>query len=203
MIFATKLWFFYIYQIFHVDFFWNSAYFCGKNAPIAKQNASVVKQKEKSIERQVFDLLKEKGMTFASAESCTGGNIAHLITLIPGSSEVFRGGAVTYATPTKTKVLKVPKKTIDTDGVVSRRVVEAMAIGTRNLMEADFGVATTGVAGPSGGTDENPVGTVWIGVATPNGTVSERVNFGKGRRKVIRQATLEAYRLLYEAVKRC
>lgn len=161
-----------------------------------------MKQKEKSIERQVFDLLKEKGMTFASAESCTGGNIAHLITLIPGSSEVFRGGAVTYATPTKTKVLKVPKKVIDTDGVVSRRVVEAMAIGTRNLMEADFGVATTGVAGPSGGTDENPVGTVWIGVATPNGTVSERVNFGKGRRKVIRQATLEAYRLLFEAVKR-
>ena len=160
-----------------------------------------MKQTEKSIEQQVFDLLKSKGKTFASAESCTGGNIAHLITLSPGSSDVFRGGAVTYATPTKTKVLGVRKEVIDSDGVVSRRVVEAMAIGTRDLMEADFGVATTGVAGPSGGSEENPVGTVWIGVATPHGTISERINFGKGRRKVIRQATLEAYRLLYEAIK--
>lgn len=160
-----------------------------------------MKPKAQSIEREVFELLKQRGMTFASAESCTGGNIAHLITLIPGSSEVFRGGAVTYATPTKTKVLGVPKETIDADGVVSRNVVEAMAQGTRKLMEADFGVATTGVAGPSGGTEENPVGTVWIGVATPNGTVSECVHLGKGRRKVIRQATLEAYRLLYEAIK--
>ena len=70
-------------------------------------------QKSKSIEREVFDLLRSKGMTFASAESCTGGNIAHLITLIPGSSEVFRGAAVTYATPTKTKVLGVPKEVIE------------------------------------------------------------------------------------------
>lgn len=162
--------------------------------------SSAMKQESTNIERKVFDLLKSKGMTFASAESCTGGNIAHLITLIPGSSEVFRGGAVTYATPTKTKVLGVPKKVIDKNGVVSKRVVEAMAEGTRNLMEADFGVATTGVAGPGGGTEETPVGTVWIGVASKHGTVSKLCHFGKGRRKVIRQATLEAYELLYEAI---
>ena len=154
----------------------------------------------KNIEREVFDLLKSKGMTFASAESCTGGNIAHLITLIPGSSEVFRGGAVTYATPTKTKVLGVPKKIIDADGVVSRNVVEAMARGTRELMEADFGVATTGVAGPGGGTEETPVGTVWIGVASKHGTISKLCHFEKGRRHVIKQATLEAYELLREAI---
>ena len=94
-----------------------------------------MKQNCKSIEREVFDLLKSKGMTIASAESCTGGNIAHLITLIPGSSEVFRGGAVTYATPTKTKVLGVPEKIIESDGVVSRKVVESMAEGTCQLME--------------------------------------------------------------------
>ena len=123
-----------------------------------------MEKSEKRIERQVFDLLKDKGMTFASAESCTGGNIAHFITLIPGSSEVFRGGAVTYATPTKTKVLGVPAKTIERYGVVSREVAEAMAKGTQKLMEADFGIATTGVAGPSGGTEQNPVGTVWIGI---------------------------------------
>lgn len=161
-----------------------------------------MEQNNKTVERKVFDLLKNKGLTFASAESCTGGNIAHLITLIPGSSEVFRGGAVTYATPTKTKVLGVPKETIDADGVVSRRVVEAMAQGTRELMEADFGVATTGVAGPGGGTEDTPVGTVWIGVASQRGTVSKLCHFGKGRRQVIRQATIEAYELLLEAIRK-
>lgn len=167
---------------------------------IFAENSSVMKETSESIERKVFYLLKSKGMTFASAESCTGGNIAHLITLIPGSSEVFRGGAVTYATPTKTKVLGVPKNYIDTDGVVSRRVAESMAMGTRDLLEADFGVATTGVAGPSGGTEETPVGTVWIGVAGKHGTISELCRFKGGRGNVIRRATLRAYELLYEAI---
>lgn len=165
-------------------------------------NRSNMSQNNKSIEQEVFELLKSKGKTFASAESCTGGNIAHRITLIPGSSEVFRGGAVTYATPTKTKVLGVPEAYIKSDGVVSRRVVESMAMGTRKLMEADFGVATTGVAGPGGGTEATPVGTVWIGVATPHATYSKLCLFGKGRSKVIRQATQEAYELLYEAIRR-
>ena len=91
---------------------------------------------ENRIEKAVFDLLINKGMTFASAESCTGGNIAHLITLIPGSSEVFRGAAVTYATPTKTKVIGVPATLIEQFGVVSREVAESMAQGVRRLMEA-------------------------------------------------------------------
>lgn len=154
----------------------------------------------KSIERKVFEILRSRGLTFASAESCTGGNIAHLITLIPGSSEVFRGGAVTYATPTKTKVLGVPKAIIDSEGVVSKSVVESMAIGVRRLMEADFGVATTGVAGPGGGTEATPVGTVWIAVASKQGVRSKLCHFGKGRRHVIRQATLEVYELLFEAL---
>ena len=134
--------------------------------------------------------------TFASAESCTGGNIAHRITLIPGSSEVFKGTAVTYATPMKTKVLGVPVETIEKHGVVSQEVVEGMAVGVRNLMESDFGVATTGVAGPSGGTEENPVGTVWIGVASAKGVVSKRFNFGKDRENVINRATIAAYEML-------
>ena len=155
---------------------------------------------DQSIERTVFDLLKNKGMTFASAESCTGGNIAHVITLIPGSSEVFKGTAVTYATSMKTKVLGVPAETIKEFGVVSQEVVETMATGVRNLMEADFGVATTGVAGPSGGTEENPVGTVWIGVASPKGVVSKRFNFGKDRENVINRATIAAYEMLRECI---
>ena len=151
---------------------------------------------DQPIERTVFDLLINRCKTFASAESCTGGNIAHVITLIPGSSEVFKGTAVTYATPMKTKVLGVPAKTIEKHGVVSQEVVEGMAAGVRQLMEADFGVATTGVAGPSGGTEENPVGTVWIGVATPNKVVSKRFNFGKDRENVINRATIMAYEML-------
>ena len=153
---------------------------------------------DEPIERVVFELLNNRHQTFASAESCTGGNIAHRITLIPGSSEVFRGAAVTYATPTKTKVLGVPAETIEKHGVVSQPVVEGMAKGVRELMEADFGLATTGVAGPSGGTEENPVGTVWIGLATHEKVVSKRFNFGKDRENVINRATIAAYEMLRE-----
>ena len=155
---------------------------------------------DQPIERVVFNLLINKGLTFASAESCTGGNIAHVFTLIPGSSEAFKGTAVTYATPTKTKVLGVPTETIEKYTVVSQQVVEGMAEGVRNLMEADFGVATTGVAGPSGGTDENPVGTVWIGVASKESVVSKRFNFGKDRENVINSATIAAYEMLRESI---
>ena len=155
---------------------------------------------DQPIERTVFDLLKNKGMTFASAESCTGGNIAHVITLIPGSSEVFKGTAVTYATPMKTKVLGVTAEMIEKQGVISQEVVESMATGVRDLMEADFGVATTGVAGPSGGSEENPVGTVWIGVASAKGVVSKRFNFGKDRENVINRATIAAYEMLRQQI---
>jgi len=160
----------------------------------------IFSMEDKPIERVVFDLLINKGMTFASAESCTGGNIAHVITLIPGSSEIFKGTAVTYATPMKTKVLGVPAETIENHGVVSQPVVEAMAKGARDLMEADFGVATTGVAGPSGGTEEIPVGTVWIGVASAHGVVSKRFNFGKDRENVINRATIAAYEMLRQQI---
>lgn len=151
---------------------------------------------DQPIERTVFDLLINKGKTFALDESCTGGNIAHVITLIPGSSKVFKGAAVTYANATKTKVLGVPSEMIERRGVVSQDVVESMAKGVRNLMDADYGVATTGIAGPSGGTDENPVGTVWIGVASALGVVSKCFNFGKDRENIINRATIAAYEML-------
>ena len=155
---------------------------------------------DQPIERTVFDLLNSKGMTFASAESCTGGNIAHVITLIPGSSEVFKGTAVTYATPMKTKVLSVPAEMIEKCGVVSQEVVESMAIGVRDLMEADFGVATTGVAGPSGVVECKPVGTVWIGVASAKGVGSKCFNFCKDCENVINRATIAAYEMLRQQI---
>ena len=151
---------------------------------------------DQPIERTVFDLLINKEKTFALAESCTGGNIAHVITLIPGSSKVFKGAAVTYANATKTKVLGVPSEMIEKQGVVSQDVVESMAKGVRNLMDADYGVATTGIAGPSGGTDENPIGTVWIGVASASNVVSKCFNFGMDRENVINRATIAAYEML-------
>ena len=166
----------------------------GKLKQLISEN--IFATQDQPIERAVFDLLINKGKTFASAESCTGGNIAHVFTLIPGSSEVFKGTAVTYATPMKTKVLGVPTETIERYGVVSQQVVEGMAKGVHDLMEADFGVATTGVAGPSGGTEENPMGTVWIGVASAHGVVSQRFNFGKDRENVINRATIMAYEML-------
>ena len=156
----------------------------------------VFAMQDQPIERTVFDLLINKEKTFALAESCTGGNIAHVITLIPGSSKVFKGAAVTYANATKTKVLGVPSEMIEKRGVVSQDVVESMAKGVRNLMDADYGVATTGIAGPSGGTDENPVGTVWIGVASASGVVSKCFNFGKDRENIINRATIAAYEML-------
>ena len=156
----------------------------------------IFSMQDQPIERTVLDLLINKGLTFASAESCTGGNIAHVFTLIPGSSQAFKGGVVTYATPTKTKVLGVPSEIIEKYGVVSQEVVESMASGVRNLMEADFGVATTGIAGPSGGTDETPVGTMWVAVASSNGVISKYFNFGKDRVNVINRATIAAYEML-------
>ena len=153
-----------------------------------------------NIVQEVFDLLMKQGMTFASAESCTGGNIAHQITLIAGSSNIFKGTAVTYATPMKTKVLGVPAKTIEKYTVVSQQVVEGMAIGVRNLMEADFGVATTGVAGPGGGSALTPVGTVWIGVASKDGVVSHCYHFKGNRVEIINQATFTAYEMLKQQI---
>ena len=156
----------------------------------------VFAMQDQPIERTVFDLLINKEKTFALAESCTGGNIAHVITLIPGSSKVFKGAVVAYANTAKTKVLGVPAEMIEKHGVVSQDVVESMANGIRCLMEADYGVATTGIAGPSGGTDENPVGTVWIGVASALGVVSKCFNFGKDRENIINRATIAAYEML-------
>ena len=148
------------------------------------------------IVKSVFANLRETGRTFASAESCTGGNIAHLITMIPGSSWVFRGGAVTYATETKTDVIGVPAEIINRYGVVSSQVAEKMAEGVRSVMKSDFGVATTGVAGPDGGTAETPVGTIWIAVATPEKTLSQCLHLSNDRLENIEQASYEVYRML-------
>ena len=142
-------------------------------------------------------LLAHKGLTVSTAESCTGGLIAAAIVDVPGASEVFPGGAVTYAASVKTALLGVPEEMIRERGVVSREVAEAMANGARKRFDTDCAVSVTGLAGPGGGTAETPVGRVYIGVAVGEKTVVFREDFA-GDRNAVRQAAKEtAIRRLY------
>ncbi|MBQ7533809.1 MAG: competence/damage-inducible protein A [Bacteroidales bacterium] len=155
---------------------------------------------EKPIAEAVLEKLKAVGKTLASAESCTGGTIAKMITAIPGSSEVFKGTVVSYATSVKEEVLGVNHDDVEKYTVVSQQVAEQMATGVRTLLKTDYAVATTGVAGPGGATEENPVGTVWIAVAGPNGVVSKRCNFGKDRGNNIERASITALEMVRQYV---
>ncbi len=149
-----------------------------------------------TLEAVVGQLLKEKQKTLSTAESCTGGYIAHLITSIAGSSEYFEGSVVSYSNNVKMNVLHVPETALTEHGAVSREVVEAMAQGAKELIKTDYAVATSGIAGPTGGTDEKPVGTTWIAVATPDKTVSKLFHFGEHRGRNIRRAALAALEML-------
>lgn len=157
---------------------------------------------EISIAEAVLKILKSNGKTVASAESCTGGTIAKMITAIPGSSAVFKGTVVSYAIEVKENVLGVSHLDIEKYTVVSQQVVEQMAIGVRNLLKTDYAVATTGIAGPDGGTELTPVGTVWIAVATPNGVVSKINNFGKDRGNNIERASITALEMLRQELRK-
>ncbi len=137
-------------------------------------------------------LLKEQHKTLATAESCTGGNIAHQLTLIPGSSTYFKGSVVSYANEVKEHVLGVSKNDIEIYGAVSRPVVEQMARGVQCLMNTDCAIAVSGIAGPGGGTPEKPVGTVWIAVACGDKLHSEMFVFGNNREYNIERATHRA-----------
>ncbi len=129
----------------------------------------------KSLENALVAQLKEKGLTVAFAESCTGGMIARRVVDIPGCSAVFAGGAVTYANEAKIKMLGVKPETLDAHGAVSAETATEMARGIRQTLDADIGVSVTGIAGPDGGTPEKPVGTVYIGVSTKDGETVKRL----------------------------
>lgn len=148
-----------------------------------------------TLEHAVGCLLKAAGKTLSAAESCTGGNIAHMITSVPGASSYFLGSVTSYAVSVKESVLGVPEETIRTYGVVSAEVAAAMAEGVRRLTGSDYAVATTGLAGPDGD-GVNPVGTVWIGVAGPDGTVTESKVYHNDRKRNIERFTASALDLL-------
>jgi nicotinamide-nucleotide amidase len=151
-----------------------------------------------SMEQTVVSLLKEKGMTFATAESCTGGLIANRITNVAGSSEVFTHGFVTYANEAKTGMLGVPAEEIAVHGAVSEVVARLMAEGALRVSGAAIAVSVTGIAGPGGGSDEKPVGTAWIGLATRGGaTEAFRIYHPRNRKDfklAVSQSALEAVR---------
>ena len=175
--------------------------------------AKIAELKEIIGERLLFDgdltperiLLKEltdRQLTVATAESCTGGNIAHLITSIPGSSAAMMGGVVSYTNDVKHRVLGVSSESLERFGAVSIPVVEQMAEGARRVAAADVAMATSGIAGPGGGSAEKPVGTVCIAVATPEGTVSDTFHFPGSRERVIERASRTAIILAIRAIRR-
>ena len=132
---------------------------------------------------------RARGWRVTTAESCTGGLIAGLLTAIGGSSDVVDGGAVTYSNAAKTRMLGVPPETIAAEGAVSEAVARAMADGARRTADVDLAIAVTGVAGPGGGTAAKPVGLVWFGLASPAGVIAESRIF-PGDRTAIRMATV-------------
>ncbi len=149
-----------------------------------------------TMESVVGQLLREKGMTVSTAESCTGGNIAHLITSIAGSSDYFKGSVVAYSNEIKEQFLGVPHQIMVNNGAVSEQTVIAMAEGIRSRFATDYAIAVSGVAGPGGGTDEKTVGTTWIAVVTPTETITKKFLLGDHRGRNIRKASLAALNML-------
>jgi competence/damage-inducible protein CinA-like protein len=153
-------------------------------------------ENEEPLELVTGRLLTSKAWSLCTAESCTGGEIAHLITSVPGSSNYYKGSVIAYDNSVKMKLLGVGEETIQTYGAVSEAVVKEMAEGAKKLFNAGFAVATSGIAGPDGGTDEKPVGTLWIAVASEKGTVAEKRIFGNDRISNIKRFSLAALNLL-------
>lgn len=149
-----------------------------------------------AMEKAIGDALLAKQKTVATAESCTGGNIAKMLTSVPGSSVYFLGSIVSYSNAAKTNLLGVDVLDIEKYGAVSETVARQMAIGARKKLNADFAIATTGVAGPDGGTEEKPVGTVWIAVAAEAGTYVKKFQFEKDRGRNVLRSSLAGISML-------
>ena len=157
-------------------------------------------EEDQSIEFLIADKLKRLGNTLSCAESCTGGAIATKFTSHPGASSFFLGSAVTYAVDSKTSILGVERSIIDQYGEVSGPVASAMALGAKKKYKSDFALATTGNAGPTKGDMGQEVGTVFIGLASPEGVESLQFNMGNNRTRVINKTVNQAFEILYRAL---
>ena len=161
----------------------------------------IYSDKDDTLESAIGEILKATGKTLSTAESCTGGMISSLITSVPGSSEYFLGSVTSYANSVKENVLGVPSKIIDKYGAVSSECVSAMAEGVRRLTGSDYSVATSGIAGPGGGSDQKPVGTVWIGVSSHMGTETFSLRFNSDRKRNIERFSSSALHILLKRIK--
>lgn len=150
----------------------------------------------KFLSKELSDKFWKEELTLATAESCTGGNIAAEITAIPGSSHFYKGGIVAYNNEVKINLLGVSPQTLEEKGAVSEETVIEMVKGAMKSMNSDCAVATSGIAGPTGGTPVNPVGTVWIAAGMKDRIITLKVSGDEGRQRNIEKATLNALQLL-------
>lgn len=153
-------------------------------------------ENEQQIGEIIGELLLEKKLSISTAESCTGGFISHLLTRIPGSSAYFMGSTITYSYKSKTEVLAIPAELINENGAVSEEVVRLMADNVKKKLGTDCSIATSGIAGPGGGTPSKPVGTVWVAVSTPKGTSTHLLRLGDDRQRNIQVASETALNIL-------
>lgn len=156
-------------------------------------------EKLDELASRVIEIFREKGLSLALAESCTGGMIAETITNVAGASDIFYGSAVTYVNSAKEHILGVARETLEKHGAVSSECAEEMACGARRVYGADVAMSVTGIAGPGGGSEGKPVGTVWFGLATKDGAETFRRRFDGDRAAVRRQTVEEVLRRLAEA----
>lgn len=149
-----------------------------------------------SLEKVIGQLLKKEQQTLATAESCTGGYVSHLITSVPGSSAYYKGSVISYANEVKINELGVSAEILKTAGAVSEACVKQMATGIKQKLNTTYAIATSGVAGPDGGTPEKPVGTVWIAISGPNETIAKQFNMGDNRERTIQRTAIQALDML-------
>jgi nicotinamide-nucleotide amidase len=148
------------------------------------------------LEELVANLLKQNNLTISTAESCTGGYLSHRLTSIPGSSAYFKGSIIAYDNAVKTEMLNVDEELLKKYGAVSEEAVSKMAENCKKLFNTDYALATSGIAGPTGGSIEKPIGTVWVAIATPASTITKKLQLGDGRQRVIAETGLHIFNML-------
>ena len=153
------------------------------------------------LESYIGTLLKEKKLTLSTAESCTGGHIGHKVTSISGSSSYFKGGIVSYSNEAKMKVLGVQKSTLENYGAVSEETVIEMQKGAIRLLHTSLSISVSGIAGPTGGSENKPVGTIWMACGNKNQVRTKKIIAGKNRLKNIEYATIHALNMVREFVR--
>lgn len=161
----------------------------------------VVIEADIPLEKAILDFMESRGLTLSTAESCTGGYISHLLTQHPGSSKVFLGGAVSYSNDLKRSMLAVSEETLYDHGAVSEETVVEMAKGANANFKSDYAISVSGIAGPDGGTDDKPVGTVWVAISGKKDTISRKFQFGNKRAQNIERSAINALFLLHKLLK--